>query len=48
MADTPTAGYASNVFIGKEDQLKNVCKLVQEKGFIPKELVVPEVNWFYQ
>lgn len=41
-------GYTSNVFQEKDIQLKAVADIVQEKGFIPKELVVPEVNWFYQ
>ncbi|KAI8824995.1 Glutamate/Leucine/Phenylalanine/Valine dehydrogenase-domain-containing protein [Fimicolochytrium jonesii] len=42
-----TDGYTSNVFAGKQDQLHKVCAYVQEKGFIPSELVLNEVSWFY-
>ncbi|KAJ3183114.1 NAD-dependent glutamate dehydrogenase [Geranomyces variabilis] len=44
---TATDGYASNVFAGKQEQLQKVCSYVEEKGFIPKELVLNEVSWFY-
>ncbi|KAJ3036171.1 NAD-dependent glutamate dehydrogenase [Rhizophlyctis rosea] len=40
-------GYTSNVFAGKQEQLAKVCAYVEEKGFIPKELVFNEVSWFY-
>ena len=40
-------GYASNVFAEKQEQLQKVCAYVEEKGFIPKELVYNEVSWFY-
>ncbi|KAJ3286072.1 NAD-dependent glutamate dehydrogenase [Borealophlyctis nickersoniae] len=40
-------GYANNVFAGKQEQLLKVCAYVEEKGFIPKELVFNEVSWFY-
>ncbi|KAJ3048167.1 NAD-dependent glutamate dehydrogenase [Rhizophlyctis rosea] len=40
-------GYASNVFAEKQEQLLKVCAYVEEKGFIPKELVFNEVSWFY-
>ena len=39
--------YTSNLFSGKAEQLKTVAKYVEEKGFIPKELVFNEVSWFY-
>ncbi|KAI9338539.1 Glutamate/Leucine/Phenylalanine/Valine dehydrogenase-domain-containing protein [Obelidium mucronatum] len=44
-----TAGsdYSSNVFTGKQEQLKQVCSFIEEKGFIPKELVANEVQWFF-
>ncbi|TPX63849.1 glutamate dehydrogenase [Spizellomyces sp. 'palustris'] len=40
-------GYASNHFAGKQEQLQKVCAYVEQKGFIPKELVLNEVSWFY-
>ncbi|KAI9208576.1 Glutamate/Leucine/Phenylalanine/Valine dehydrogenase-domain-containing protein [Polychytrium aggregatum] len=39
--------YNSTVFVGKAEQLKQVCAHIEEKGFIPKELVQNEVTWFY-
>jgi glutamate dehydrogenase len=44
---TESVGYVNNVFHGKNDQMKQVCNYVTEKGFIPKELVENEVSWFY-
>jgi hypothetical protein len=44
---TDGAGYQSNVFPGKQDQMKLVSAYVLEKGFIPKELIENEVSWFY-
>jgi glutamate dehydrogenase len=41
------AGYSSNVFHGKNEQMIQVSSYVAEKGFIPKELVENEVSWFY-
>jgi hypothetical protein len=40
-------GYTDNVFLGKQEQLAKVCSFIEEKGFIPKELVQNEVSWFY-
>ncbi|KAJ3177544.1 NAD-dependent glutamate dehydrogenase [Gaertneriomyces sp. JEL0708] len=40
-------GYASNHFKGKDEQLTKVCSYIEQKGFIPKELVLNEVEWFY-
>ncbi|KAJ3222009.1 NAD-dependent glutamate dehydrogenase [Clydaea vesicula] len=40
--------YKGNIFAGKQDQLKAVCVYIEEKGFIPKEMVKNEVTWFYQ
>ncbi|KAJ3410477.1 NAD-dependent glutamate dehydrogenase [Chytridiales sp. JEL 0842] len=42
-----TDGYTDNVFAGKAEQLAKVCGFIDEKGFIPKELVQNEVQWFY-
>ncbi|KAI8803000.1 Glutamate/Leucine/Phenylalanine/Valine dehydrogenase-domain-containing protein [Cladochytrium replicatum] len=46
-ARTVPEGYTDNVYAGKPEQLQNVCNYVLEKGFIPKEIVAVEVNWFY-
>ncbi|KAI9356984.1 Glutamate/Leucine/Phenylalanine/Valine dehydrogenase-domain-containing protein [Zopfochytrium polystomum] len=43
----PADGYNDNVFAGKAEQQAKVCALIEEKGFIPKELVFNEVSWFY-
>ncbi|KAF8872238.1 NAD-specific glutamate dehydrogenase [Infundibulicybe gibba] len=40
-------GYTTPVFKGKEEQRAWVQNDVLAKGFIPRELVVGEVNWFY-
>ncbi|TPX36919.1 glutamate dehydrogenase [Synchytrium microbalum] len=40
-------GYSRNVFAGKQEQLNTVAQYVEQKGFIPKELVFNEVSWFY-
>ncbi|KIK48084.1 hypothetical protein CY34DRAFT_798722 [Suillus luteus UH-Slu-Lm8-n1] len=40
-------GYTTPVFKGKEEQRAKVQADVSAKGFIPRELVVNEVNWFY-
>ncbi|KAJ9475932.1 NAD-specific glutamate dehydrogenase [Pseudozyma hubeiensis] len=42
------AGYTDTVFEGKADQAAQVKKLLSSKGFIPPDLVNPEVDWFYQ
>ncbi|GLB38177.1 putative NAD()-dependent glutamate dehydrogenase which degrades glutamate to ammonia and alpha-ketoglutarate [Lyophyllum shimeji] len=40
-------GYNTPVFKGKEAQRALVEKDVASKGFVPRELVANEVNWFY-
>ncbi|PPQ75710.1 hypothetical protein CVT26_000951 [Gymnopilus dilepis] len=40
-------GYNTPVFKGKEEQRALVEQEVAAKGFIPRELVSNEVNWFY-
>ncbi|KAI0824001.1 NAD-specific glutamate dehydrogenase [Trametes gibbosa] len=40
-------GYSTPVFKGKEEQRAKVQTTVAAKGFIPRELIVNEVNWFY-
>ncbi|KAJ3105920.1 NAD-dependent glutamate dehydrogenase [Phlyctochytrium bullatum] len=40
-------GYTDNVFTGKAEQMEKVATYIDEKGFIPKELVNNEVTWFY-
>ncbi|KAL4069971.1 Glutamate/Leucine/Phenylalanine/Valine dehydrogenase-domain-containing protein [Scleroderma yunnanense] len=40
-------GYTTPVFKGKEEQRAKVQAAVAAKGFIPRELVTNEVNWFY-
>ncbi|KAF9068569.1 NAD-specific glutamate dehydrogenase [Rhodocollybia butyracea] len=40
-------GYTTPVFKGKEEQRAHVEQEVAAKGFIPRELVAGEVNWFY-
>jgi glutamate dehydrogenase len=40
-------GYTTPVFKGKEEQRAKVQIDVAAKGFIPRELVANEVNWFY-
>ncbi|CAG8595145.1 6822_t:CDS:2, partial [Acaulospora colombiana] len=42
-----SVGYSENIFDGKADQMLKVCEYLEEKGFIPKELVKNEVKWFY-
>ncbi|KAG5721467.1 NAD-specific glutamate dehydrogenase [Termitomyces sp. T112] len=40
-------GYTTPVFKGKDEQRALVEQDVASKGFIPRELVANEVNWFY-
>ncbi|CDH49571.1 nad dependent glutamate [Lichtheimia corymbifera JMRC:FSU:9682] len=40
-------GYNANVFPEKESQMVKVVSLIEQTGFIPKELVQNEVSWFY-
>ncbi|KAG5456178.1 MAG: hypothetical protein BJ554DRAFT_4147 [Olpidium bornovanus] len=42
------SGYSPNVFPAKQQQMADVCANIEEKGFIPKELIVNEVTWFYR
>ncbi|ORZ31905.1 Glutamate/Leucine/Phenylalanine/Valine dehydrogenase-domain-containing protein [Catenaria anguillulae PL171] len=41
------SGYTENIFDGKQEQMLKVANHIAEKGFIPKELVQSEVQWFY-
>jgi glutamate dehydrogenase len=40
-------GYTTPVFKGKQEQRAKVQADVAAKGFVPRELVANEVNWFY-
>jgi glutamate dehydrogenase len=42
------SGYATNVFAEKESQKAQVCAHLEQIGFLPKELVQNEVEWFYR
>ncbi|CAO2652219.1 Nn.00g005020.m01.CDS01 [Neocucurbitaria sp. VM-36] len=41
------SGYVAPVFEGKEKQMEAVMDGVEEKGFVPPELVESETRWFY-
>ena len=41
------SGYVAPVFEGKEKQMEAVMDGVEEKGFMPPELVESETRWFY-
>lgn len=41
------SGYVAPVFEGKEAQMEAVMNAVEDKGFVPPELVDNEVQWFY-
>ncbi|KAI9478004.1 MAG: Glutamate/Leucine/Phenylalanine/Valine dehydrogenase-domain-containing protein [Benjaminiella poitrasii] len=41
------SGYTANVFAEKESQMLKVCENLEKIGFLPKELVHNEVQWFY-
>jgi glutamate dehydrogenase len=41
------SGYAANVFSGKEKQMAQVGDYLENLGFLPKDLVKNEVQWFY-
>ncbi|KAI8377565.1 Glutamate/Leucine/Phenylalanine/Valine dehydrogenase-domain-containing protein [Radiomyces spectabilis] len=41
------SGYNTNVFAGKNEQMGQVCKYLENLGFLPKDLVENEVQWFY-
>ncbi|KAK3724411.1 NAD-dependent glutamate dehydrogenase [Vermiconidia calcicola] len=40
-------GYVAPKFEGKDQQMEEVMDAVEEKGFIPGDLVENEVKWFY-
>ncbi|KAK3703079.1 NAD-dependent glutamate dehydrogenase [Vermiconidia calcicola] len=40
-------GYVAPKFEGKDQQMEEVMDAVEEKGFIPGDLVETEVKWFY-
>ncbi|CAG8485883.1 5697_t:CDS:2 [Paraglomus brasilianum] len=42
-----SSGYTDHIFDGKEEQMIKVCAYLEERGFIPKDLVKNEVSWFY-
>ena len=42
-----SVGYAATVFDGKHEQMLRVCSQIEEKGFVPRELINNEVAWFY-
>jgi glutamate dehydrogenase len=44
---TSGSGYVAPTFEGKEQQMEAVMDGVEDKGFIPPELVESEVKWFY-
>lgn len=43
-----TAGYTDTVFDGKTIQASKVQSVLEEKGFIPPDLISSEVAWFYE
>ncbi|KAJ9105102.1 hypothetical protein QFC20_004388 [Naganishia adeliensis] len=43
-----TIGYKATDFPAKEQQRKEVERIVLAQGFIPRELVAGEVGWYYQ
>jgi glutamate dehydrogenase len=45
---TSGSGYVAPTFEGKEQQMEAVMDGVEDKGFIPPELVESEVKWFYK
>jgi glutamate dehydrogenase len=42
------SGYVAPTFEGKEKQMEAVMDGVEEKGFMPPELVEAETRWFYE
>jgi glutamate dehydrogenase len=46
--NTEESGYAANVFAEKESQMLQVADNLEKLGFLPKELVKNEVEWFYR
>ncbi|WFD36784.1 glutamate dehydrogenase [Malassezia cuniculi] len=43
-----TAGYTDTVFDGKAVQAAKVQEILEEKGFIPRDIISSEVAWFYE
>lgn len=41
------SGYVAPAFQGKAQQMENVMDAVEERGFIPADLVDAETKWFY-
>ena len=44
----PGSGYVAPKFEGKAQQMEEVMDAVEDKGFIPADLVESEVKWFYE
>ncbi|SAM06454.1 hypothetical protein [Absidia glauca] len=44
---TSEYGYKTNVYEEKNEQMLKVCAYLEQLGFLPKELVKNEVQWFY-
>lgn len=42
------SGYAANVYDDKGKQMVQVCDYLEKVGFLPKDLVKNEVQWFYR
>lgn len=42
------SGYVTNVFSGKEKQMVQVADHLEKIGFLPKDLLKNEVQWFYR
>jgi glutamate dehydrogenase len=40
--------YADNEFEEKPEQMAKVVEFIESKGFLPSELIVHEVTWFYK
>lgn len=45
---TEVSGYKSSPFPLKANQQQAVTKILSESGFMPQELVMGEVDWFYR
>ena len=43
-----TVGYTDTVFHGKAVQAAKVQEVLEEKGFIPRDVISSEVAWFYE
>ena len=47
MPGSELEGYAQNTFGGKPEQMVQVRDYIAQKGFLPQDLIEPEVQWFY-